>query len=54
MKQELKKVEVKELYVAPVCECIEIFSEGILCASSSEQYPAGLFGSEGDGFVGEW
>lgn len=53
MKQELKKVEVKEFYVAPVCECIEIMSEGILCASSVDSN-TGAFGSEGDIFWGEW
>lgn len=53
MKQELKKVELKELYVAPVCECIEMLSEGILCASSLES-STGVFGAEGDRYVGEW
>ena len=55
MKQDLKKVEVKELYVAPVCECIEMLSEGILCASTgSDISSTGVFGAEGDRFVGEW
>lgn len=54
MKQELKKVEVKELYVAPVCECIEMLSEGILCGSSESLTSTGVFGAEGDRFVGEW
>lgn len=55
MKQDLKKVEVKELYVAPVCECIEMLSEGILCASTDGNISStGVFGAEGDRFVGEW
>ncbi|MCR8894254.1 hypothetical protein [Bacteroides sp. ET336] len=55
MKQELKKVEVKELYVAPVCECIEMLSEGILCGSGNgSNSSTGVFGAEGDRFVGEW
>lgn len=55
MKQDLKKVEVKELYVAPVCECIEMLSEGILCASGNTiSTSTGVFGAEGDRFVGEW
>ena len=54
MKQDLKKVEVKELYVA-VCECIEMLSEGILCASGNTiSTSTGVFGAEGDRFVGEW
>lgn len=55
MKQELKEVEVKELYVAPVCECIEMLSEGILCASGNTiSTSTGVFGAEGDRYVGEW
>lgn len=53
MKQELKEVELKELYVAPVCECIEMLSEGILCASDKVS-STGVFGAEGDRYVGEW
>lgn len=53
MKKEFNMVEVKETYLAPVCECIEISSEGILCASSI-QVNEGVFDTEGDSFMGEW
>lgn len=53
MKQKFEKVEIKETYVAPLCECIEISSEGILCGSVSDTNE-GVFGTEGDRFVGEW
>lgn len=53
MKQKFEKVEIKETYVAPLCECIEISSEGILCGSVV-QSGEGVFGTEGDRFVGEW
>lgn len=52
MKKEFKKVEVKEVYLAPVCECIEISSEGVLCGSTFTG--DGAFGSEDNDFVGEW
>lgn len=53
MIKEFEKVNVKEVYIAPMCECIEISPEGILCGSSI-QANEGLFGSEGDIYVGEW
>lgn len=54
MKQKFEKVEIKETYVAPLCECIEISSEGILCGSIPSHTNEGVFGTEGDRFVGEW
>ena len=53
MKQKSEKIEIKETYVAPMCECIEILSEGILCASSVHS-TGGVFGAEEDYFMGEW
>ena len=54
MKQDLEKAEVKEFYVPPTCECVEVYSEGILCSSGSADAGYGVFNSVGDGFVGEW
>lgn len=53
MKQKSERIEIKETYVAPLCECIEISSEGILCASGI-QSDGGRFGSDDDFFMGEW
>lgn len=54
MKQEFEKIEMKEVYVAPKCECVEVYSEGILCASDPTNVSNGVFDSVGDSFVGEW
>lgn len=54
MKQDLEKAEVKEFYVPPTCECVEVYSEGILCSSGHEDVSNGVFDSVGDSFVGEW
>lgn len=54
MKQDLEKAEVKEFYVPPTCECVEVYSEGILCASDHTNVSNGVFDSVGDSFVGEW
>lgn len=54
MKQEFGKTEMKEAYVAPKCECIEVSSEGILCSSADGSNDESSFGSEGDIFGGEW
>ncbi len=54
MKQDLEKAEVKEFYVPPTCECVEVYSEGILCASDPTNVSNVVFDSVGDSFVGEW
>ena len=54
MKQDLEKAEIKEFYVPPTCECVEVYSEGILCASDPTNVSNGVFDSVGDSFVGEW
>lgn len=54
MKQDLEKAEVKEFYVPPTCECVEVYSEGILCTSDPTNVSNGVFDSVGDSFVGEW
>lgn len=56
MKQDFANAEVKEFYVPPTCECVEVYSEGILCASdpSYTGNGGGVFEAEGDRFIGEW
>lgn len=54
MKQDFANAEVKEFYVPPTCECVEVYSEGILCASDPTNVSNGVFDSVGDSFVGEW
>lgn len=54
MKQEFEKIEMKEVYVAPKCEYIEVRSEGILCSSSVESNQPSVFGYVGDSYRGEW
>lgn len=55
MKLQHVDLRGREMYVAPNCECIEICSEGILCASNpSSLEDEGVFGAEGDRLGGEW
>lgn len=54
MQKEFKKTDLKEMYVAPKCECIEVCSEGILCSSNINSDMESSFGSNGDFFTGEW
>lgn len=53
MQQEFENVKLKEFYLPPTCECVEVCYEGILCASDFH-VSNGVFDSEGDRFVGEW
>ena len=46
MKNNVELTDKKEIYVAPVCECIEVDMEGVLCSSTFE--------TAGDDFWGEW
>lgn len=46
MKNNVELTDKKEIYVAPVCECIEVDMEGVLCSSAFE--------TAGDDFWGEW
>lgn len=50
MKNNVELTDKKEIYVAPVCECIEMDMEGMLCASSDRN----PFETAGDEFWGEW
>lgn len=52
MKNNVELTDKKEIYVTPVCECIEMDMEGMLCASTyNEMNP---FDTVGDSFGGEW
>lgn len=53
MQKKMENVDVKEMYVAPSCECIEVCSEGILCSSNISNTESS-FDSQGDIFGGEW
>lgn len=50
MKNDIELTEQREIYIAPVCECIEVDMEGMLCSSSGNN----SFETAGDDFWGEW
>lgn len=50
MEKNVEMTDKREIYVAPMCECMEVDMEGMLCSSDKN----GVFESNGDDFWGEW
>lgn len=49
MEKRIETTDKREIYVAPVCECVEVEMEGMLCSSDKHG-----FDTVGDDFWGEW